>query len=267
MADQNNERDIFGPSETKPGSSGQLSDSELGATGIDRDVVDEEWGHTHDMGTNMYNEPAMTGQQHQGEAQSTAEQVRQKAAPVVDQTKQKASQAMDEVQGRAYGMLDQQKSRAADTLGSVAGALHSTGDQLNQQNQGNFGQYAHRAADTIDNLSRQLNDKNIDELVHEAQDFARREPQIFLGGAVLAGILLARFLKSSAPEPDYGSSYYRQGYASGSQGQYGRSFERGGYGQGYTRRERGGIEQMDQDYNESWTGEDYYPPSSPGPIS
>jgi hypothetical protein len=31
------------------------------------------------------------------------------------------------------------------------------------------------------------------------QDYAKRQPAVFLGGAIAAGFLVARFLKSSAP--------------------------------------------------------------------
>jgi hypothetical protein len=36
--------------------------------------------------------------------------------------------------------------------------------------------------------------------VHDAETFARRHPDLFLGGTFVAGLLLARFLKSSTPE-------------------------------------------------------------------
>jgi hypothetical protein len=38
------------------------------------------------------------------------------------------------------------------------------------------------------------------ELVGEVQDFARRQPTLFFGGAVVLGFAALRFLKSTAPK-------------------------------------------------------------------
>jgi len=41
-------------------------------------------------------------------------------------------------------------------------------------------------------------EKDLGDLVHDAEGFARRHPDLFLGGSLIAGVLVARFLKSSA---------------------------------------------------------------------
>ena len=69
-------------------------------------------------------------------------------------------------------MMDQQKHRAADGLGSVAQALRQTGDSLQHGEQGSLGQYADRAADTVEQISEQLRNKSVDQLLSEAEQFA-----------------------------------------------------------------------------------------------
>lgn len=176
-----------------------------------------------------------------GEGQQNMDQMKndlaQKTGDVMDQAREQTGQAMEQVRGSAFQMMDQQKHRAADSLGSVASALHQTGDNLQNGDQDAIGQYAHRAADTVDQFAQQLRDKNVDQLFSEAEQFARREPELFLGGAVLLGLLASRFLKASARrsqmrDQGYGqygyNPQYRQGYG---QGDYGRMGP-GGYDRG-----------------------------------
>ena len=56
------------------------------------------------------------------------------------------------------------------------------------------------AADTIQQASKYLENKSVGEVVSDVEDFARREPLIFLGGTFAVGLLLGRFLKASAPD-------------------------------------------------------------------
>jgi hypothetical protein len=42
-----------------------------------------------------------------------------------------------------------------------------------------------------------LRQRSVRELVDETNDFARREPALFFAGAIVAGIALSRFLRSS----------------------------------------------------------------------
>jgi hypothetical protein len=105
-----------------------------------------------------------------------------------------AHQATDPVSQR----VDQQKRQAAERLGGLAGALHEAGTKLEEKDQEGFGRYAHRAADQVDRASRYLREKNLRSFVRDTEVWARRHPDLFLGGSLVAGMLLARFLKSSA---------------------------------------------------------------------
>ena len=68
-----------------------------------------------------------------------------------------------------------------------------------------------RAADQLDRFSTRLRERNVSELLHDAQQLARRQPALFIGGAFVLGLLGARFLKSSSdrqpasPRPSRGS--------------------------------------------------------------
>jgi hypothetical protein len=164
------------------------------------------------------------------QAHDLAQQAKEVAGQAKEQVKDLASQAKDQTVELAYQAKDQvtdlvaeQKARAAERLGGLAGALHEAAQRLEQRDADGFGRYAHRAADQMDRVSRYLRDKDLPMLVRDTETFARRHPDIFLGGSLFAGVLLARFLKSSAerrsPWPDELSTrpvaerYRSSGYA------------------------------------------------------
>lgn len=175
------------------------------------------------------------------------EDAKQKTDDVLDQAKQKTGEVVDQTRTRAFDMMDQQKTRAAEGLGSVASALRQTGESLNSGEQAQFGEYANRAADAVERFSESLRSKDMNELVYEAEDFARREPELFLGGAVLLGLVAARFFKASGRRAagrntqDYGRgrNEYGDRFSGYGSGQYGREIDyrstgTGGYRTGST---------------------------------
>lgn len=158
-------------------------------------------------------------------SQQIKDEAKQKAGEVVEQAKQKGGEVVEQTRTRAFDMMDEQKSRAAEGLGSVASALRQTGESLRTGDQGQFGEVAERAADFVERFSDDLRNKDVNELLYEAERFARREPELFLGGAVLLGLVAARFLKASNRRSSYSrdmSDYGRSRY------EYGDRF--GGYG-------------------------------------
>jgi len=164
-------------------------------------------------------------------AEQAKEQVKDLANQARDQTVELAHQATDQVSQ----LVDQQKQQTAERLGGLAGALHEAARQLEQKDAEGFGRYAHRAAEQVDRASRYLKEKDLQSFVRDAEGFARRHPDLFLGGTLIASVLLARFLKSSADRSEesweggesrgYGS---RERFATGYAGSAGSSGYRGG---------------------------------------
>ena len=62
-----------------------------------------------------------------------------------------------------------------------------------------------RANEGLRSLSDRLKNKDLDEIMRDAESFARRQPAVFLGAAAIAGFLAVRFLKSSSSQRDYRS--------------------------------------------------------------
>ena len=79
----------------------------------------------------------------------------------------------------------------ADTPGCDLTQTHDVGDSI--------GSYTNRAADQIDAISKYVRITSFQTMLGDAGQFARRRPEVFLGGTLLAGLLVARFLKASTP--------------------------------------------------------------------
>ena len=109
------------------------------------------------------------------------------------------------VRDKAYEQIDSQKERATGTLGAVAGAVRHATQELRESGQTGLAGYVNRAADEIDRWTSRLREQDLDDAVREVQQFARRKPAIFLGVAFGAGVLAARFFKSSGPAGSSGT--------------------------------------------------------------
>lgn len=106
-------------------------------------------------------------------------------------------QAKAKVQEKAKSIFSDGKGQVSESLNRVARAFRQTGEQLRNQNYGSAAGYADQAADGIERISGYLSEKNVDELLDEAQDLARRQPFALLAGAFAAGFIMARVIKGS----------------------------------------------------------------------
>jgi len=131
---------------------------------------------------------------------------------------------MDKVRQGATSQLGTQKNKATDGIGTVAQAVRQASQQLRTQQHETIASYIDQAANQLEQFSTRLRDKDVGELVPDAQQFAKRQPAVFIGSAFAIGLLGARFLKSSRRTQQYGgnggNSYgdsptgYRSGYGS-----------------------------------------------------
>ena len=106
------------------------------------------------------------------------------------------SGVVDKVKQQASTRVNEQKERAAQGLGSVAAAIRQASESLRSENQTLAG-YADRAVDQIEHFADRIRDKDPEDMMRDLEQFARRNPTAFVGGAFLLGVGLARFLKSS----------------------------------------------------------------------
>ncbi len=119
---------------------------------------------------------------------------------VVEDAVKRTGNMLDDAKAAVRGMADSQKGKVCSRLGGVAQALHQTARELEKQNV-TAGRYANLAAQQVDRVVGALKDRRVEDLLGDAEDFARRQPLWFVGGALAAGFMLARLAKST-DEPD-----------------------------------------------------------------
>ncbi|HEX5828912.1 MAG TPA: hypothetical protein VFY23_15415 [Candidatus Limnocylindrales bacterium] len=157
-----------------------------------------------------------------------------------DRLQDAASGVVDRVAGTAQQQVgtqvNSQLSHGADVLGQVSRAIRQSGEQLREE-QPQIATFADTAAQQVDKVGDFLRQTDFPGLVREAEGFARRQPAVFLGGAMALGILASRFLKAS---PQGGSQYggsemgrgFRSGYGSGYGAYGGSGYSGSSYGAG-----------------------------------
>jgi hypothetical protein len=108
-----------------------------------------------------------------------------------------ASALASEAQHKATGMMQQQMEMGADYVRMVSQTAHTAAREL-EGKAPELARLVHDIADRADSFANDLRRRQVNEMFDVALDFARRNPRMFLGGAIAAGFLLTRFAKSSA---------------------------------------------------------------------
>lgn len=122
------------------------------------------------------------------------------AAEAKEQIKSQAAAAKDEAVERGRSFVAQQKERTASELGALGNAARDIAEKLRREGHESVAEYTEMIAGGIDRTAGYLRNSQFDRLYRDASDFARRRPQVVLGGLFVAGLALSRFLKASQSE-------------------------------------------------------------------
>jgi uncharacterized protein YjbJ (UPF0337 family) len=132
-------------------------------------------------------------------AKDNAVQLGNTAREFADTSKEKVGEAVNE-----------RKSIGAEYLGSIAQATGQAAEAF-ESNLPQAARYIRQASDQIQGVADKVRDSDVRELVGEVQDFARKQPTLFFGGAVILGFAALRFLKSTPPENSAAFDARREG--------------------------------------------------------
>ncbi len=146
--------------------------------------------------TDTQTSPPLTEQVADKVSQQT-QQVKEQAQQAVQQGQQKVNHLWELGRSQFRGALTGQKDRAADAIGSVGQMLAQSASTMREQGQPAGSALADSLGKRVTTLSDTVHQKEIEEILADTEDFARRQPAAFLVIAALLGFLLARFLKSS----------------------------------------------------------------------
>jgi hypothetical protein len=121
-------------------------------------------------------------------------------ATLKQQAAEKVAELAGQMKGRGESLLSRQKERAAGELEHVARSIRASAASLQDGPLAEVGGYVEAAADRLDDASRYLAEQDWAALRRDAEQVVQRQPALFLGGMLLAGLALGRFLKATAAE-------------------------------------------------------------------
>ena len=170
-----------------------------------QDEAKQKVGEAADQAKQKTGDAADQAKQKLGEA---AQEAKGRAGEVRETVKAQAQEARDRVQAEAEKGFEQGKNQVMSQVNSVAQAFRKTSEQLREEDQGDLAGYTERIAEQVEKVSGYLEGKGMRGAVGDLETFARQRPGVFVGGALVVGLVAARFLRSSSPDTSRDS--YRQ---------------------------------------------------------
>jgi len=129
---------------------------------------------------------------------------------LADTAKAKLGEVAEPVKEKAIEVAQQQKDAGADQVIHFARAIHGAASALEQE-MPQIAHYVHDAGQKLEGLANDLRNGSVDELMDRFGRYAKDQPALIFGGAVVAGFALTRFLKSSAKHPHMAQNGMSQG--------------------------------------------------------
>jgi len=123
------------------------------------------------------------------------------ARSLYEQAKETAGQAYEIAAEKATTKLEEQKTTLSGGLSTIAESVRKVGENLRgpdvQEGLSKYtAEYSGKAAEKISGVADYFEQKSVREMYSDLENYARRNPVAFIGGAFALGLLTARFLKS-----------------------------------------------------------------------
>lgn len=141
----------------------------------------------------------------EGERRARDEQVRAEADQAGGGAREHASRATRGAREWLRDYLEERKSAVAQRVGGFADAFSAAADDLDRRHDEQAAGAARQMAGGLECASTAISDHTMEEIADSLDAFARRNPALLVGGAMLAGFAATRFLCSSGSD-DHRSS-------------------------------------------------------------
>jgi len=144
-------------------------------------------------------------------AQTANQDIRDLAGSVRSQADQVKGELADQARGLLAETRDQVQAQADVQTGRLSAALFEVGTQAvalangHPEQAGPLVDYAEQAANWLDSVAAEIEERGLEGLAADVVDFARRRPGAFLAGAAVLGLGVGRLIRSgavSSPEPE-----------------------------------------------------------------
>lgn len=124
---------------------------------------------------------------------------RETAQQLGEQVQRQAKEMSADIQSEGQRLASEQKEVATSSLLDLASAIRNAADELERRQQTQVANMARTLAGGLEDFSRSIRQRNFQDMMSDVQRFARDHPAVFFGGALLAGLAVARFTKSTSP--------------------------------------------------------------------
>lgn len=131
-------------------------------------------------------------------APSPVAQAREKLGEAGAAVRGEAAHFAERTREEVAGQIETKTETVTDALSVFADAIRKAGDELSGQDQTYAAKLASQAADGLQSFTRNLASKSPEDMLHAARDLGRSNPTALFAGAILAGVAIGRFARSSA---------------------------------------------------------------------
>ena len=114
---------------------------------------------------------------------------------IMEKVRSGGDKLSEQAADKARGFVGQGIERSAEALANVSKLVGDTASGLEERLGPEYGDYARRAAETLESTANRLASKDPDELIDDTRDFIRKSPGVALAGAAIVGFALARLVK------------------------------------------------------------------------
>jgi ElaB/YqjD/DUF883 family membrane-anchored ribosome-binding protein len=126
------------------------------------------------------------------------------ADKIVGQVRDQVSNLRDQATDKARGFAEGGKDRTTQLLDDLSEIIHDAARSIDDRLGDQYGEYAHKAGDTVANLAGNLREKSLEDLLEGTRSIVRKSPAVTVGTAALLGFVLVRLVKSGL-EADTGN--------------------------------------------------------------
>jgi uncharacterized protein YjbJ (UPF0337 family) len=129
---------------------------------------------------------------------SATDQAKQRAQQGAEQVKGAAQQGAQQARDRARDEVDRRSTEAGTQVSATADAIRQASSHLREQGQDGPARVVEQAAGHVERAGSWLQESDGDRILHDVEDFARRQPLAVIAGGVVVGFALSRLLKASS---------------------------------------------------------------------
>lgn len=179
---------IEGAAKTQPGGTANASDTALV---IEREIAAPSGDAERNITGSGSPEGGLSSSSSGGGSASGSPQ-----GSLTERLRSSREQLSSQAGEKARGLVTQGLERTSEALANVARMVGDTAPGIEERLGSEYGEYARRAAGSIENVANSIASKDPDELIEDTRNFVRNSPGIALAGAAVLGFVVARLFKT-----------------------------------------------------------------------